>query len=279
MAPPFTATNLRQPQRRHPILLLATLTQLTLPMPSLGGLAITGLDVIFAGDTHVNPLVSQGGTFSPGTPYNLTAESYSYNTGSNFIGGGTLGCNLEFPQRYGYLTGLVIGAEGEGGSFGVSNSSVDPNSNHSLSDTSEKTNLGGWDAIAAGRVGAAFDRTFIYGKFGAVFGEANTTITDGSTTPPGTGTINAHGHQNIADAAIGGGIEYALNHSWSVKGEYMYLDTTDSYLVCGAGGGTASGSTFCSSHSLEGTHTFKIGLNYHFDDLFGDSRSGTEPRW
>jgi hypothetical protein len=44
--------------------------------------------------------------------------------------------------------------------------------------------------------------------------------------------------------------------------EYLFLDLNESHEVCGPGGGTAAGSTFCSSHTLHGVHTTKLGLNY-----------------
>jgi opacity protein-like surface antigen len=60
----------------------------------------------------------------------------------------------------------------------------------------------------------------------------------------------------------GGGIEWAFTGNWTVKMEYLFLDLNESHAVCGSGGGTAAGSTFCSNHSLNGVHTTKLGLNY-----------------
>jgi hypothetical protein len=41
------------------------------------------------------------------------------------------------------------------------------------------------------------------------------------------------------------------------------LSTT--YQVCGAGGGSVAGTNFCSSHSIDGIHTAKVGVNYRFN--------------
>lgn len=232
----------------------------------------------FGGKSDVRELASQGGAAPVGSSYNLTGSPYSYDNGSGFIGGGTVGCNYEIPERAGALTGLVLGLEGEFGALSTSGSGTDPNSGGVNGDTHDSTKIGDWDGIVAGRVGAAFDRTFVYGKFGAVFTNAKSNITDTCTTGScGGGLINANANKQITDAAIGGGVEYALTNAWSIKGEYMYLDTTDSLSVCGAGGGSVAGSNYCSQHDLNGTHTVKIGLNYHFNDLFSGLRSG--PRW
>jgi len=176
------------------------------------------------------------------------------------------------------MTGYVMGFEGEIGSLSLSGSGLDPNSSGVALDTHDKTTIGGWDGILAGRLGVAFDRTLLYGKLGAVFTQANSSISDTCTTAPcGAGTINASGHENLANVAIGAGAEYAITNAWSIKGEYMYLDTSSTYEVCGPGGASAAGSTFCSQHDLNGTHLFKVGLNYHFNDLFGGRSTG--PRW
>ena len=50
--------------------------------------------------------------------------------------------------------------------------------------------------------------------------------------------------------------------NWTLKIEYLYLGLNETFSVCGPGGGTAAGSTFCSNRSLDGLHTWKAGLNY-----------------
>ena len=60
----------------------------------------------------------------------------------------------------------------------------------------------------------------------------------------------------------GAGIEWAWTGNWTLKMEYLFLDLNENRAVCGAGGGTAAGSTFCASQNLNGIHTTKLGLNY-----------------
>ena len=228
-----------------------------------GGLYVGGA---FGGHVDAHELESQGGTFASGTPYNLTTDPYGYDLGNQVIGGGTLGCSYEIPVTVAGATGLVLGLEGEGGSFSLVGHGHDTNDAGNINnDTPDKTSIGNYDGIVAARAGVAFDRLMVYGKLGAFLANSKSSIVDScSTFPCGDGTVDATSNRFLTDLAAGGGVEYAVTDAWSVKGEYMYLDTTDSYEVCGAGGAFASGSNFCSQHSLNGTHTIKLGLNYHF---------------
>ena len=66
---------------------------------------------------------------------------------------------------------------------------------------------------------------------------------------------------------IGGGIEWALGNSWTLKGEYMFIGS-DNTSPCafnpGVGGGLPPGN-YCWNHTgFDGINTFKVGLNYLF---------------
>lgn len=37
------------------------------------------------------------------------------------------------------------------------------------------------------------------------------------------------------------------------------------FAVCGAGAAAAAGSTFCGKDNIEGVHSFKVDVNYHFN--------------
>jgi outer membrane immunogenic protein len=130
-------------------------------------------------------------------------------------------------------------------------------------DTFDKTVIGNWYGAIAGRAGWAADRALFYGKAGVGFTELKQTVTDTCNVAPcGTGLLNASHSETRAFLVAGGGIEWAFTGNWTVKMEYLFLDLNESHEVCGAGGGTAAGSTFCSSHTLHGVHTTKLGLNY-----------------
>jgi outer membrane immunogenic protein len=202
-----------------------------------------------------------GGTFPAGTAYNApNSAPYSYQLGSSFIGGGTAGCNYQ-------MSSFVVGLEGELGYLRLRGSAIDPNSVPLFgSDTTDSTRVGDWYGLVTARAGVTWDRALLYLKGGAAFIRSNSLVVDTcSTGPCGSALISASGNSsNNVTWAAGGGLEYALSQNWSVKGEYMYIALRQSYATCGAGGGTAAGSTFCWTQTLDGVHTAKFGVNYRF---------------
>jgi outer membrane immunogenic protein len=213
---------------------------------------------------------STGGTFAPGTFYNApnanaaNGGAFGYDVGNSVTGGGTAGCNYQLTA-----SPFVVGVEGEVGYMKLSGSAVDPYSIGPTSyggDTSAFTRIGNWYGVAAGRLGYAWDRVLFYGKAGVGFTDVNSSVTDFCTTGAcGRGTLGAGYSDTQAFWVGGGGIEWAFDPNWSVKAEYLFLGINKSYSVCGAGGGTATGSNYCSSHSNDGVHTAKVGLNYRFN--------------
>lgn len=210
---------------------------------------------------------STGGVFPAGTFYNTPFASaanggrFNYDVDPSAIGGGTLGCNWQGASPF------VVGGEVEGGYMRLTGSAIDPYSIPALgSDTVASTRIGSWYASVAGRVGYAWDRVLVYGKGGVGFTEVRSSVIDACNTGPcGGGLLTATGRSNQAFWVAGGGVEYAFDRSWSIKGEYLFLGIDKTYAVCGPGAATAAGSTFCSSHNVEGIHTFKVGVNYHFN--------------
>jgi outer membrane immunogenic protein len=76
-------------------------------------------------------------------------------------------------------------------------------------------------------------------------------------------TVSTTANDTRATWAVGGGVEYALQGNWTVKGEYMYIDTRQTLTSCG--NATIGGGRFCWNHDVPGLHTFKLGLNYKFN--------------
>ena len=69
---------------------------------------------------------------------------------------------------------------------------------------------------------------------------------------------------------IGGGAEYKITRSWSIKGEYMFLDLGDvDYDPTGVTrpdpNDPAYGPWFEKVSADLELHTVRVGLNYHFD--------------
>jgi len=211
-----------------------------------------------------------GGAFSAGTFYNSPFANatngglFGYDLDSSMIGGGTVGCNWQGASNW------VVGIEGEGGYMRLSGSVIDPYSADLRGgDTRDSTRIGDWYASVAGRVGYAWDRVLVYGKGGVGFANINSTVIDTCNTGAcGPGLLTATHSSNQAFWVAGGGVEYAFNPGWSIKGEYLFLGIDKTYAVCGPGAASAAGSTFCSSHNIEGIHTFKVGLNYRFSSQY-----------
>jgi outer membrane immunogenic protein len=213
---------------------------------------------------------STGGVLPVGTFYDPAANNrplnnvdigeFNYNLGSSVIGGGTLGCNWQGTSS------LVFGVEGEGGYMRVSASTGTPPGYQS--DIIASTKIGDWYAALTGRFGYAWDRTLLYLKAGVGFSNINSSMIDSCSAAPCTpGLLTATGSSNQPFWVAGAGVEYAFNNDWSVKGEFLVLGMYKLYEVCGQGAAAAAGSTFCGKHNIEGVHTFKVGVNYHFDTL------------
>jgi outer membrane immunogenic protein len=104
--------------------------------------------------------------------------------------------------------------------------------------------------VIAGRLGLAMDSALLYVKGGLAMARITNEaglIGDPTDFTSTSGTRTGY--------AIGGGLEYALNRQWSLKGEYLYMDFGNT------GSGNLDGDTFSHSNAL---HTFKIGVNYRF---------------
>src|SRR4029453_6299 len=133
------------------------------------------------------------------------------------------------------------------------------------SDTSDATARNRYDGAISVRSGVAFDRAFVYGKLGAVWGKfdydslftstfQNTTVTASST---------------ITGVLIGVGFEYALTDNWTTKFEYNYIDYGNHIVNftdtrCNTVVPICVTDTF-SQTVKERKQIAKIGINYKFD--------------
>jgi outer membrane immunogenic protein len=105
------------------------------------------------------------------------------------------------------------------------------------------------------RAGVAFDRFLVYGTGGAAYGDFKSTQT--MTTVLGSVTT-AVSNQRPA-WVIGGGVEAMLTRNWSVKFEYLYLDTgrfTTTYSLAGIG--------LITDESRMTDNIVRLGVNYRF---------------
>ncbi len=161
---------------------------------------------------------------------------------SGGFGGVQLGYNW---QGLGYSP-LVLGVEADAQASAIEDEkAIDP-------DISSKSRLQFFGTVR-GRIGYAMDRSLLYFTGGLAFG----TLKDEAVNGVGDFLINT----TTIGYVLGGGLEYRINPSLSVKGEYQYLnlgknDPTDPAVLqpaASANGVTVRDDAF---------HTFRVGLNY-----------------
>jgi outer membrane immunogenic protein len=152
-----------------------------------------------------------------------------------FVGGGQLGYNWQ-------LGSFVLGVEGD---FQYSGQKI-----------TETAVIGGttftgeekvqWFGTARGRLGYAFDSVMIYGTGGAAWSSFKASVSAlGLTASTDTTKMGW---------TAGGGVEWMFLPRWSVKAEYLYIDSgTTSLTVAGVTG----------SGKLK-DNVARLGVNYHF---------------
>jgi outer membrane immunogenic protein len=157
---------------------------------------------------------------------------------SGFVGGGHVGYNYQISQ-------FVIGLEGDvNGSTGHSNEA-----NFGFVGNGREE----FDASIRGRAGVAFDRILIFATGGVVFGDFNSSVTDPF------GVVESHNRGDIG-WTVGGGLEYAIDNNWSVRGEYRYID----YRSGGINYTTLALSPFTVHQHLTDNRV-QAGFSYKFD--------------
>ena len=176
-------------------------------------------------------------------------------SGVGWLGGGQVGCNAQWRQ-------FVIGFEGE-----IWGSSLyDREFFQNEFSTFDANSRNRWDGAISVRSGVTFDRAFIYGKLGAVWGKFDYTVDSSSGFLLGFNSTT-RGDATITGVLIGVGFEYALTDNWTTKFEYNYIDygnhivnfTTTSCSVFGC-------ETVTFSQTVkERKQIAKIGINYKFD--------------
>jgi outer membrane immunogenic protein len=104
-----------------------------------------------------------------------------------------------------------------------------------------------WFGTIRGRLGYAADRWLFYVTGGGAYSRNEVAGRIGGTPFSASATGWSW--------TVGGGIETALAHNWSVKGEYLFIDTPDKLPV-------PAGANFTGS-SAE-SHVIRLGVNYRF---------------
>jgi outer membrane immunogenic protein len=176
--------------------------------------------------------------------YGWTSNDSSSLSPSGGFGGGQIGYNWQAGSHFGLPGSLVLGIEADIQGADISDSA----SAFGLTGESRVNYFG----TVRGRLGLAFDRALVYATGGFAYGEVENSI-----SAVGVGGIKVRDTQT--GYTVGGGIEYKINPSWSVKGEYQFisLDASDSPVNLG----------FDNNDRSE-FHTIRAGLNYHVGSTY-----------
>jgi outer membrane immunogenic protein len=173
-------------------------------------------------------------------------------SGVGWLGGGQAGCNAQWRA-------FVIGLESEVWGSTLHDRFFDQFGPF----TDESRSRNRWDVALSVRSGVAFDRAFVYGKLGAVWGKF-----DYDALFTGTfSNITTTGSATITGVLIGVGFEYALTDNWTTKFEYNYIDYGNKIVEftttsCDVGGLCETG-TFRATVK-ERKQLAKLGINYKF---------------
>ncbi len=137
------------------------------------------------------------------------------------------------------------------------------------------------------RLGYSFERALFYVKGGAAFLNADfntkfygqTCKTLNQCGSGGPSRFDFGHDETLAGWTIGGGVEYALTRSWSLKAEYRHFDfgsMSYSYAGCVSLGGTCTNNNALAGHytsTINGktdisltADAVTVGLNYRFND-------------
>lgn len=201
-------------------------------------------------------------TQAGGFTYNNGSLNNSYSLSNSVIAGGTIGWNYQ-PAASNWL----IGIEGEAGYIHLARTVQDinaVNAGFAYPDSLDATRIGDWYGVIAGRLGFTANRVLFYGKGGVAFVNKSYSFADNCASFAagcGAGLLNLGHETTQVTWAAGAGIEYAFTSNWSIKGEYLYLATHETYTASGV---NHAGTTYTNSHTDPGVHTAKLGINYRF---------------
>ena len=239
-------------------------------LTSIFGLAAAAAPLLMGASAHAADLTSRAvKAAAPPPVFSWTGCYLGVHAGggkqsSNFISGGTFGgvgalggaqagCNLQWKQ-------FVIGVEGEYWASGLRDRDVFQNQFGSEENSSRNR----WDGAISVRSGVAFDRAFIYGKLGVVWGKFDYAEDDADIF--GFFSETTRGDAIFTGVLIGAGFEYAFTDNWTAKFEYNYLDYGNkivNFTETECNDGACVTSTFRSTRK-EVKQIAKVGVNYKF---------------
>jgi outer membrane immunogenic protein len=215
------------------------------------GGAASGSDftTVIGTGTHLAPadiaLVEEGGNGSA--------------NGSNFLGGGQVGCNWQSDT-------IVYGLEGDFDYFRSNPQFINGTavlSDGATSFTVSQMLTTNYLATLRPRLGVAADRNLFYITGGAAFTNASYTQTYvDAAVPPGNGV--ATGSKSLVGWTAGAGWEYAWTDHWILRLEYLFTSFPGSVGATGLITDAAGGSNPLQGSAKLVVQTARAGVNFKF---------------
>ena len=197
-----------------------------------------------------------------GYGWNSGGNSIGYNdSGAGFIGG-TDQSGAPQPQGgfgggqigYNFQTGsFVFGVETDfqGGAISDRVNGLTVNGN----DFSSRESID-WFGTMRGRIGYAFGRVLVYGTAGVAYGD----VRESAFVTNGINSVSFGNTSTQVGWVAGGGLEYKITPTWSLKGEYQYIDLGSQTL----NGIDTTGASVTATGPENSFSTVRLGLNYRF---------------
>ncbi len=151
---------------------------------------------------------------------------------SGVFGGAQLGYNWQIDQ-------IVLGVEGDIQLSGISDDDD--------SGRFDMSNENAFFGTLRGRAGFAFDRALIYATGGLAFGSFDYEVENGAG-------VDLQDDFTATGYAVGAGVEYAFDESWSMKLEYLYANFGE-HDINNGGVQTVATPDF---------HSVRLGVNWRF---------------
>ncbi len=229
------------------------------------------------------------------TPPNTYSTLFGSDTIAGGFGGGQLGYNFQFGSFVAGFETDIQGSDIQGSGAQAIFNPATPVSPILCGSGGGSGVAGKWPGVCAGksdldvdwfgtvrgRLGYAWGGTLIYVTGGFAYGGVNSrfsytdnSISAVSTNAPLVGKTSTSSTQT--GWVAGAGIEYKISPSWSLKGEYQYIDlgsiTTGPGQTFYANGGTpiptcpGASCLNLSGHSSDvAFNTVRVGVNYYFN--------------
>jgi outer membrane immunogenic protein len=165
------------------------------------------------------------------------------------FGGGQIG--YSWQGGFGLGPNVVLGVEADFQGAGIDHSiGVAWTNGHTGTHTRNIDDFG----TVRGRLGYAAGPTLVYFTGGFAYGDKTNEIAD-------TTANTVYKEDGIETGyVLGGGVEYKLNPSWSVKAEYQFIDLNHENATDAAGKSVTTVDTELS--------TVRMGVNYHFGSTY-----------